>query len=173
MLHLHPLMDDAKCYEEVRRRRWPYGVWCSHCESNKLAKRGRNHRHQDCRRYRCTKGGRQFDDLTGTIFAGHHQALRVWSTCLSRMGLNVSNRQLAHELDLNDSDIQEMTSLLRGGVVKRRPPVRLEGEVECDEVYVIAGHKGRADGIRGRKARRNRLKGARGRWRRRNRPSSG
>ncbi len=163
MLHLHHLIDDAKCYEKVRCLRWPYAVRCPHCESNKIAKRGRNHRHQECRRYRCKKCGRCFDDLTGTIFAGHHQPLRVWITGLYLMGLNVSNQQIAHELDLNESDVQEMTSLLRRGVVERRPVVRLEGEVECDEVYVIAGHKGRSDGIRGRKARRNRLKGARGR----------
>ena len=83
--------------------------------------------------------------------------------CLYLMGLNLSNRQIAHELDLNDSDVQEMTSVLRRGVVDRRPCVRLAGEVECDEVYVIAGHKGRAERIQGRRARRNRLKGARGR----------
>jgi hypothetical protein len=37
-------------------------------------------------------------------------------------------------LDLCDSDVQEMTSVLRRGVVARRPKVRLEDEVECDEV---------------------------------------
>jgi len=163
MLYIHHLIDDSKCYEEVRRLRWSYGIRCPHCDSNKIAKRGRNHRHQECRRYRCKTCEKQFDDLTGTIFAGHHQPLRVWIMCLYLMGLNLSNRQIAQELDLNESDAHEMTSLLRGGVVDRRPVVRLEGEVECDEVYVIAGHKGRPDGIRGRKARRNRLKGARGR----------
>ena len=41
----------------------------------------------------------------------------------------------------------------------------MSGEVECDEVYVIAGHKGNPEAVRrkGRKGRRNRLKGARGR----------
>ena len=35
-----------------------------------------------------------------------------------------------------------MTSTLRSGVEKRREPVQLSGEVECDEVYIVAGHKG-------------------------------
>jgi transposase-like protein len=41
----------------------------------------------------------------------------------------------------------------------------LSGVVECDEVYVVAGHKGQPDIVRqlGRKGRRRRLKGARGR----------
>ncbi len=79
------------------------------------------------------------------------------------MGLNMSNLQIAQELDLNESDVQGMTSLLRGGILKRRRPPRLEGETEIDEVYVVAGHKGCPDRITGRKGRRNRLKGARGR----------
>ncbi|MEF8711976.1 MAG: hypothetical protein V5B39_00070 [Accumulibacter sp.] len=79
------------------------------------------------------------------------------------MGLNVSNRQIAHELGLNESDSQQMADLLRQGVFKRRSVVRLEGEVACDEVYGITGHQGRPDKIEGRKARRNRLKGACGR----------
>jgi hypothetical protein len=36
-----------------------------------------------------------------------------------------------------------MTERLRGGLVAKAPTVRLEGEVEIDEVYVVAGHKGR------------------------------
>jgi len=35
-----------------------------------------------------------------------------------------------------------MTEQLRRGLVAKTPPVRLEGEVEIDEVYVVAGHKG-------------------------------
>lgn len=163
MLRIHHLIDNAKCYDEVRRIRWPYCVHCPCCDSDKIAKRGKNHRHQECRRYRCIKCGKQFDDLTGTIFAGHHQPLAIWIACLYMMGLNLSNRQIAQELDLNESDAQNMTALLRAGVLRRRRAPRLEGETEIDEVYVVAGHKGRPDRITGRKGRRNRLKGARGR----------
>mgnify|MGYP001569828659 FL=1 len=43
--------------------------------------------------------------------------------------------------------------------------MKLEGEVECDEVYIVAGHKGNSQAVRakGREGRRNRLKGERGR----------
>jgi hypothetical protein len=58
------------------------------------------------------------------------------------MGLNLSNRQIAQELDLSVSDVQAMTEQLRGGLVAKIPPVTLDGEVEVDEVYVVAGHKG-------------------------------
>ena len=79
------------------------------------------------------------------------------------MGLNVSNRQIGQEVGLSESDSQQMTDLLRDGIYKRRKVTRMQGEIECDEVYVIAGHKGKPENIHGRLARRNRLKGARGR----------
>ncbi len=62
--------------------------------------------------------------------------------CLYFMGLNLSNRQIAQELGLDGSDVQAMTEQLRGGLVAKAPAVRLAGEIETDEVYVVAGHKG-------------------------------
>jgi transposase-like protein len=126
----------------VRQHRWPEGVRCPGCGSGAVIRDGCDDT-QPCRqRYRCKACAGRFDDLTGTALAGHHQPLRVWVLCLSFMGLNLSNRQIAQELDLNQSDAQLMTEQLRTGLVAGTPPVRLEGEVEIDEVYVTAGHKG-------------------------------
>ena len=63
------------------------------------------------------------------------------------MGLNLSNSQIARELELNISDVQERTGQLRQGVGARKPCVKLYGEVECDEVYVLAGHKGQPKAV--------------------------
>ena len=35
-----------------------------------------------------------------------------------------------------------MTEALRHGLTAKLPPVVVRGEVEIDEVYVVAGHKG-------------------------------
>src|ERR687884_362977 len=35
-----------------------------------------------------------------------------------------------------------MAEQLRSGLIAKTQPVRLDGEVEIDEVYVVAGHKG-------------------------------
>ena len=35
-----------------------------------------------------------------------------------------------------------MTEQLRRGLVAKAPAVRLDGEVEINEVYIVAGHKG-------------------------------
>jgi hypothetical protein len=43
---------------------------------------------------------------------------------------------------VNEDDVQAMTKKLRSGLVAKTPAVMLEGTVEIDEVYVVAGHKG-------------------------------
>jgi hypothetical protein len=69
-----------------------------------------------------------------------------------------------------------MTERLRRGLAAKTPEVELQGEVEIDEVYVVAGHKGQPDEM----AKRGGLYGAAGwqarraaaRWKRTGRPSS-
>jgi hypothetical protein len=38
------------------------------------------------------------------------------------MGLNLSNEQIAQELTLNNSDVQQMTAQLRDGIIKKSRP---------------------------------------------------
>jgi transposase-like protein len=142
LVNLSSLIDDARCFELVRQHRWPEGVRCPRREGASVARHGRDEVQPHRQRYRCVGCGARFDDLTGTALAGHHQPLRVWVLCLYLMGLNLSNRQIAQELGPAPSDVQAMTEALRQGLTAKLPPVRLEGEVEIDEVYVVAGHKG-------------------------------
>src|SRR5215204_6633376 len=142
LITLTSLIDDAKCFALVRQHRWPEGVRCPGCGSDAVVRHGCDDT-QPCRqRYWCKRCAGRFDDLTGTVLAGHHQPLRVWVLCLYFMGLNLSNQQIARELGLCGSDVQAMTEQLRHGLAAKTPEVTLEGEVEIDEVYVVAGHKG-------------------------------
>src|SRR5918911_839644 len=142
VVNLSSLIDDAKCYALVRQHRWPDGVRCPQCNSADVTRNGRDDTQPHRQRYRCRGCDSRFDDLTGTVLAGHHQPLRIWMLCLYFMGLNLSNRQIALELGLSPSDVQAMTEQLRNGLVAKAPEVSLSGEVEVDEVYVVAGHKG-------------------------------
>jgi len=141
LVNLSSLIDDAKCHELVRQHRWPEGIRCPRCESASVARHGWDDAQAHRPRYRCAGRGARFADLTDTVLAGHHQPLRVWVLCLYLMGLNLSNRQIAMELDLGTSDVP-MTEVLRRGLTARTPAVVVDGEVEIDEVYVTAGHKG-------------------------------
>src|ERR671915_425387 len=142
LVNLSALIDDAKCFALVRQHRWPEGVHCPACGSDTVVRDGFDETQAHRQRYRCKACTGRFDDLTGTVLAGHYQPLRVWVLCLYFMGLNLSNRQIAQELGLNGSDVQAMTEQLRQGLVATAPDVELAGEVEIDEVYVVAGHKG-------------------------------
>jgi transposase-like protein len=142
LVNLSSLIDDAKCYELARQRRWPEGVRCPRCGSPEVARHGRDDARPHRQRYRCTGCGVRFDDLTGAALAGRHRPLRVWVPCLHLMGLNLSNRQIAKELDLGVSDVQAMTEALRRGLTAKAPAAVLGGEVGIDEVHVVAGRKG-------------------------------
>jgi transposase-like protein len=120
MLNIQDLIDDAKCYSEVRKLRWPEGVRCPKCNSANVTKRGKHNRQKERQRYQCGDCQKQFDDLTDSIFEGHHQPLKVWVLCLYFMGLNLSNQQIGQELGLNKDDIQAMTSQLRSGVMEKK-----------------------------------------------------
>jgi transposase-like protein len=120
-INIKSLIDDEQCYETVRNLHWPEGQQCPFCDSKHIIKRGFDEKETARQRYECKECGKRFDDLTGTIFAGHHQPLKVWILCLYFMGLNVSNKQIAKELDLDSTDVQQMTAQLREGVVKKSP----------------------------------------------------
>lgn len=146
------LLDDEKCYEVIRGERWPQGVRCPHCDAQHVIKQGKDDTQRARQRYRCLNCTKKFDDLTSTVFAGHHQPLRLWVACLYLMGLNVSNRQIAQELGLNIDDVQDMTRTLRRGVVDASTTPTLAGTVEIDEVYIVAGHKGQPQEVEKRGA---------------------
>lgn len=153
LINLETLIDDAKCFEILRQLRWPQGIDCYDCQSTEIVKRGFDETQSSRQRYQCKACHKRFDDLSYTIFAGHHQPLQTWIVCLYFLGLNLSNHQIAHELDLNKDDVQAMTSQLRSGIVAKKPVVTLQGEVECDEAYVIAGHKGRPEAVKKKRER--------------------
>jgi hypothetical protein len=50
------------------------------------------------------------------------------------MGLNLSNEQIAQELDLNGDDAHKMASQRREAIVARTPEVTLSGEVEGEPI---------------------------------------
>ncbi len=68
--------------------------------------------------------------------------------CLYLMSLNLSNAQIAKEIGITENDCHAMTSRLREGVYEKRPQEVLEGEVEFDELYLIAGHKGQPSAVK-------------------------
>lgn len=119
-------VSEAQCYATIRQLRWPDGVTCPHRDSGDTVRRGYDSPRRTCQRYPCKACGKRFDDLTGTVLSGHRQPLSVWVPCLYFMGLNLSDQQIAQELDLNKDDVRNMTERPRTGIDKKRAdnPVR-------------------------------------------------
>src|SRR5215471_6157660 len=118
-VNIKHLVDDVQWYQTVRELRWPDGITCPSCESNQVIKRGFDDTEPARQRSECHDCNKRFDDVTDTIFAGHHQPLTVWILCPYFMGLNVSNEHMAHEVSLHESDAYQMTAELRSGLVKK------------------------------------------------------
>ena len=148
MVIIQDLIDDAQCFETVRTMRWPDGIPCPHCSSDSVIEKGRDDTQPHRQRSECRACRQRFDDPTDTPFAGHHQPLRTGIICLYLMGLNLSGLRIAKELDRNKDDARAMIPQLRPGIVDRRPPVTLPGTVECDEVDIVAGHKGHPEAVK-------------------------
>src|SRR5215468_6407107 len=127
--NIKQLVDDGQCYQTVRVLRWSDGIACPSCQSKYVIKRGFDDTEPARQRYECHDCDQRFDDLPDTIFAGHHQPLKVWVLCLYFMSLHVSNEQIAQELEVNISDVQQMTMQLRQGIVKKasRDPLQRGG----------------------------------------------
>jgi transposase-like protein len=120
LIRLQEIVDDRLCYEKVRELRWQEGVNCPHCGSSSYRRHGHHNSNEHRYRYFCRGCEKYYDDLTGTVFEGHHQPLKVWILCLYLMGLNLSNRQISKELDLSESEVYQMATHLREGVVKKK-----------------------------------------------------
>src|SRR5215470_20107728 len=94
-VNIRRLIDDVQCYQTVRELRWPDGVTCPSCQSTQVIKRGFDDTEPARQRYECHDCETRFDDLTDTMFAGHHQPLKVWVLCLYFMGLHIPTVSLA------------------------------------------------------------------------------
>jgi transposase-like protein len=58
--------------------RWSEGTQCPFRDSKRVIKRGVDAKKPARQRYECKDWGKRFDDLIGTIFAAHHQPLKIW-----------------------------------------------------------------------------------------------
>ena len=165
MINITNIIDQKKCYEEIRKIRWEDGVYCPRCESFETKKSGFNFKNEYKQHYKCKTCKKKFDDLTGTPFVKHNLSAPLMVIFLYLLGLNLSNYQIAKELNLKQSTAQNIATTLRGKILENKPKVKIEDKAEIDEVYVVSGHKGNSEAVKAkdREPRVRRLKGARGR----------
>ncbi len=120
LINIKHLISEESCYQMIRDYRWASGVSCVDCDSEDTILRGKSGRSSHCQRYECKACGKRFDDVSDSVFSGRHQPLSVWVLCLYFMGLNLSNAQIAAELELNKDDTSDMVRALREEISQKK-----------------------------------------------------
>ena len=131
LFEMFPDQESARLYLEGRR--WPNGVDCPHCGSQKITAR------QGVRvgYYRCRDCKEEFTVRTGTIFERSHVKLHKWIYAMylvvtARKG--ISSMQLAKELGVTQKTAWFILGRLREACGDDFD--KLRGIVEIDEVYI-------------------------------------
>lgn len=129
--------DDEACLEELKKLRYPDGVFCSKCEkvTNHYKVTGRT-------AYACQSCGKHIYPLAGTIFDKSTTSLRLWFYAMYLMAqtrAGISAKQLERELGVTYKTAWRMFKQIRMLMNDSGDP--LTGDVEIDETFI--GGKGK------------------------------
>jgi len=124
--------DDQKCRNYLEHLRWPHGVRCPECSSEKVSSILKRDQ------FDCDSCRYQFSVTAGTIFHDTHLPLTKWFLatyllCQSKKGM--SAHQLHRMLKINYRTAWYLFHRIRFAVEQATEP-KLSGIVEMDESYV-------------------------------------
>lgn len=145
MLSLRQIHEEFKtqdqCMAELVRLRWPAGVRCPRCKSEKVWKLASRKWNWLCKQ--CTKSGYRFSPLVGTVFENTNYPLPVWFEviyliCQSKKGM--SALQIQRMLAENGMRTAYKTAFymchrVRAMLTTEEFP-KLMGIVEIDETFI-------------------------------------
>ncbi|MGP8051144.1 MAG: IS1595 family transposase [Desulfobaccales bacterium] len=127
--------DDDACKAYLASRRWPKGVRCPRCGSDKVYKLSRSW-HWQCR---CTTTGYRFSVLVGTIFENTNYPLQTWFKVIYLMlssKKGISALQIHRMIGTGSySTAWSMCHRIRAGLSNEEFR-KLVGFVEVDETFV-------------------------------------
>ena len=123
---------DAECREALEQLRWPDGVKCLRCGSDKIS------RIHTRKQFDCDACRYRFSVTTGTIFHDSHLPLPKWFMaiflmCESKKG--ISANQMKRTLGVAQKTAWYLCHRIREAM-KDMNPEPLSGTIEVDETYV-------------------------------------
>jgi len=133
--------NEETCLDLLEHLRWPQGVRCTKCGSEKVSKitrkkRGKNRR---TRVYQCLLcEGLQFTVTAGTIFADSHLPLSKWFLAIGLMinaKKGLSAKQMQRDLGVGYQTAWYLCHRIRKAMEEGELP-KFTGIVEVDETYV-------------------------------------
>ena len=124
--------DEEACRAHLAELRWPGGVKCLRCDSEKIS--GPSKRHL----YECAECGYQFSVKVGTIFNDSKLPLWKWFVatyliCESKKGMSAN--QLKRTLGVSYKTAWYLCHRIRATMSDQGAP-QLHGIVEADETYI-------------------------------------
>lgn len=135
--------DEDRCRDYLEELRWPNGVRCPRCESEKVS------RIYERNQFDCDSCRYQFSVTAGTLFHDSHLPLRKWFLAIYLIGESkkgISARQLQRTLGTSYKTAWYLAHRVRAAMGEDDQPL-LRGIVEVDETFV----GGRKQGVgRGR-----------------------
>lgn len=109
MLHNIDSFDEQKCIDYLSVVRWPEGIICPHCDSNRKI-----HKFSDNRRFKCADCRKQFTVKVGTIFEESKIPLKKWFTTFDLVtSEGVSSIQLSRNIDVTQKTAWYMLQRIR------------------------------------------------------------
>jgi hypothetical protein len=128
--------DPKNCREYLVARRWPNGVICPRCDSNKVAFMEKYNRWQ-CNAK--THANRQFTSKTGTIFEDSPLGLDKWLAAMwlvTNCKNGISSYEVSRDLGVSQKSAWHMLHRIRLAMQDDLRGGMLNGEVEVDETFI-------------------------------------
>jgi transposase-like protein len=124
--------SEDKCRRYLERLRWPNGVTCPECKSDKISRIADRHQ------FDCDSCRYQFSATAGTIFHDTHLPLWKWFLatyllCESRKGMSAN--QISRMLKITYKTSWYLCHRIRHTMIQVAKP-DLDGTVEVDETFV-------------------------------------
>jgi transposase-like protein len=140
--------SDEQCLAYFENRRWPDGVRCVTCGSDKYSRITRKSKSKNKRAqlYQCLEPTckQQFSATTGTIMHDSHLPLNKWFMAIALLvdaKKSMSALQLSRHLDCNYRTAWYLAHRIREAMVDSDGP-KLTGVVEVDETYIGGKQRG-------------------------------
>lgn len=142
--------SDAKCRSYLEALRFPEGITCLRCQSDKISRIIKRNQ------FMCDACKYQFSVTTGTTFHDSHLPLFKWFATIYLMGESkkgISSNQLSRTLKMSYKTAWFLTHRIREAL-KTDETAKLGGVLEIDETYI----GGKFENMHGERLERARLR---------------
>lgn len=132
---------ERKSVQVLKSIRWPVGVVCVDCGSKHVVSNGSYKKHYH--KYVCRGCGRNFTELTGTIFDGTKIRLKDWMYIIKEFANTTSKNMIHKQSGINYQTVDRIIDVVLHSVEAKQMLEKLTGEViEIDGMYIPVGSKG-------------------------------